>query len=496
MQELTTRHDGATAQTEPARVVDPRDPLGLAGDAPLFAAYLNCLDRFEAGEAPFQTPGHKGSTALTGVTVAGDHPLAGGLDTIKLTRGTLIEAERRAAAAYGAAYCRMSTGGSTHCNQAIAMSIGAPGDEVVVARTLHRSLLLGLVLAGLEPVWVEPQVSRETGLPLGYEPETVAVALRAHPRARAVLLSDPSYVGTCSDLSAHAEVAHGAGVPLIVDAAWAAHFGFHPALPPHAIGAGADAMVTSAHKTLPAYSQGALLLARTERLDASRMTRAFEALATTSPAGAILASVDASRALLVRDGEAMLERTIGAVAGARARLRDIDGVRVLDGPLVDPVKLTVSLAGTGAHGVIVEQDLADAGVPVELADRDTIVALVTLADEPAAIERLTEALVDSIERRRGTPRTINDAAGWIVSPRPKVSPREAFFGDVVTVPVSHAAGRVSAELIALYPPGVPVLAPGEEITERALTSLAEAARDGVRVAYANDPTLATVQVLA
>jgi arginine decarboxylase len=497
MQELTTRQDGPpTRPTDSTVRVDPRDPLGLAPDAPLFAAYLECLDRFDAGEAPFQTPGHKGSTALTGVTVAGDHPLAGGLDTIKLTHGTLIDAERRAADAYGASFCRLSTGGSTHCNQAIAMSIGAPGDEVVVARTLHRSLLLGLVLAGLEPVWVEPQVSRETGLALGYDPETVAQALRAHPRARAVLLTDPSYVGTCSDLSAHAEVAHGAGVPLIVDAAWAAHFGFHPALPPHAIGAGADAMVTSAHKTLPAYSQGALLLARTERLDASRMTRAFEALATTSPAGAILASVDAARALLVRDGEAMLERTIVAVAAARSRLREIDGLRVLDGPLVDPVKLTVSLAGTGAHGVAIEQDLADAGVPVELADRDTIVALVTLADEPAAIERLTEALANSIERRRGTPRTINDAAGWIVSPLAKVSPREAFFGEVETVAFSHAAGRVSAELIALYPPGVPVLAPGEEITERALTSLSEAAQDGVRVAYANDPTLATIQVLA
>jgi arginine decarboxylase len=226
------------------------------------------------------------------------------------------------------------------------------------------------------------------------------------------------------------------------------------------------------------------------------MTRSFEALATTSPAGSILASIDASRALLVRDGEALLGRAIAAVADARERLRQIDGLQVLDGPLVDPMKLTVSLAGTGAHGVAIEQDLGDGGVPVELADRDTIVALITLADEPAAIERLTQALTESIERRRGAPRTIHGAAGWIVSPRPKVSPREAFFGAVETVGFSDAAGRVSAELIALYPPGVPVLAPGDEITEHALTSLSDARRDGVRVAYANDPTLATIQVLA
>jgi arginine decarboxylase len=496
MHELTPlQATDAAALARPTRRPDPRDPLDLAPDAPLLAAYLECLDRYAAGEAPFHTPGHKGSTALGGAVVAGDHPLAGGLDTVKLSHGTLLEAERRAAAAWGATFCRLSTDGSTHCNQALAMSVGTPGDEVVVPRTLHRSLLLGLVLAGLEPVWVEPQVSATTGLALGYAPETVAAALDDHSRARAVFLTDPSYVGTRSDLAAHARVAHDAGVPLIVDMAWAAHFGFHPELPPHALGAGADAMVTSAHKTLPAYSQGALLLARTERLDAGRLTRAFDALATTSPAGTILASIDAARALLVRDGEALLGRTIAAVARARARLREIDGLEVLDGPLVDPVKLTVSLAGTGAHGVAIEQDLADAGVPVELADRDTIVALVTLADESAAIERLTEALADAIERRRGAPRTITDAAGWIVSPHPRVTPRQAFFGAVETVPFAEAAGRVSAELIALYPPGVPVLAPGEEITDRALRSLAEARTDGVRVAYAIDPTLATLQVL-
>src|SRR5579875_2769502 len=202
MQELTPQ------RIAPGCRLDPRDPLGLAPDAPLLAAYLECLDRYDAGEAPFHTPGHKGSTALIGAVVAGDYPLAGGIDTLKLSHGTLLDAERRAAGAYGATFCRMSTGGSTHCNQALAMSVGAPGDEVVEARTLHRSMLLGLVLAGLEPVWVEPRVSSTTGLATGYDPDVVAAALRSHPGARAVFLTDPSYVGTCSDLGAHASVAH------------------------------------------------------------------------------------------------------------------------------------------------------------------------------------------------------------------------------------------------------------------------------------------------
>jgi arginine decarboxylase len=477
--------------TEPVR----RDPLDLAPHAPLLRAYLAAVDRRSAGEHAFFTPGHKGSTALTGMVVAGDFSLAGGVDTIKFKHGWLAQAERRAAMLFGADVCRFSVGGSTHCNQAVSLSVGAPGDTVVVSRTLHRSLMLGLVLAGLTPVWVQPDVDAATGLSAGYAPERVAEALAAHPDAVAVFLGDPSYVGTYSDLHEHARVAHAAGVPLVVDAAWAAHFGFHPDLPDHALGAGADAMITSAHKALPAYSQGALMLARTERIDAARLERAFEATHTTSPAGAIMASIDATRALLELHGERLITRMLGVVSEARARLNEVQGLYVLDGPGVDPAKLSVALAGTGAHGVEVESDLIAAGVPVEMADRDTIVALVTVADEPAAVLRLTDILSDSIERRRGTPRTVATAASWIVQPQMIVPPREAFFGPSETVPTAKAVGRVSAEIIAPYPPGVPVLAPGELVTSEALAALSDAKEDGVRIAYANDPQLATLQVL-
>jgi arginine decarboxylase len=469
------------------------DPLGLAADAPLLRAYLAALER---DGRPFHTPGHKGSTALTGTVVAGDLPLAGGVDTVKLRHGWLTEAERRAAALYGADVCHFSVGGSTHCNQALALAVGAPGDAVIVSRTLHRSMLLGLVLAGLEPVWVEPEVDAATGLPTGYAPDRIARALAEHPAAVAVFLGDPSYVGTFSDIGAHARVAHAADAALIVDAAWAAHFGFHPQLPDHALAAGADAMVTSAHKTLPAYSQGAMILARGERLDSHRLQRAFDALHTTSPAGAIMASIDAARALMERDGERLLSGVIAAVSEARATLRTVPGLVVLEGDGVDPVKLTVMLAGTGAHGVDVESDLIEAGVPVEMADRDTIVALVTVADDAATVRRFTVALIESIERRRGAPRPVTGAAGWIVQPQQRVAPREAFFSAVETIGFADAAGRVSAELVALYPPGVPILAPGELITDEALAVLIEAGADGIRVAYAADPTLATLQVLA
>ncbi len=479
----------------PADLEDPRDPLGLSREAPLLEAYLAALDRRKDGEHAFTTPGHKGSTNLTGVVVTGDFPMSGGLDTVKFKYGYLSDAEGRAARLFGADVCRFSVGGSTHGNQALALAVGRPGDEVVVSRTLHRSLLLGLVLAGLRPVWVQPEVDRITGLPVGVSPDKVSKALAEHPRAVAVFLVEPSYVGTFSDIGEHARVAHAADVPLIVDAAWAAHFGFHPGLPPHALQAGADAMVTSAHKALPAYTQAALVLARTSRIDVARFDRAFEATHTTSPAGAILASIDAARALLEFHGERLLERTIIAVEDARDRLRQVPGLEVLGGPSVDPTKLSVALSGTGAHGVAVEADLIDAHMPVEMADRDTIVALVTMADEPAVVAAYAEQLATLIERHRGTPRTLETAAAWIVEPRLAATPREAFFGRTVRVPIAEAIGRVSAELVAPYPPGVPVLAPGELVTAEAVAALFEARNDGVRIAYAADPQLATLDVL-
>ena len=376
------------------------------------------------------------------------------------------------------------------------MAVAGDGDEVVVSRTLHRSLLLGLALAGLRPVWVRPEVDPVTSLPLGVAPEVVDAALREHPAARAVFVGDPSYVGTVGDVAGLAAAAHDHGVPLVVDAAWAAHFGFHPDLPAHALALGADAMVTSAHKALPAYSQAAVLLARTERLDPARLDAGFEATATTSPAGAILASIDAARALLERDGEALLGAAIAATRTARDELAAVDGLVVLDGAGVDPLKLTLVLPGTGADGNAVEQDLLAAGLPIESADRDVLVAVVTLADTGRTIGTLTSALAASIDRRRGVPRPLAGPAAYGVDPVMAVPPRTAFFASAEAVPMADAAGRVSAELIAPYPPGIPVVAPGEQITAEVLGALERARAAGVRIAYAADPTLATLRVLA
>jgi lysine decarboxylase len=470
----------------------PADPRDLRGDAPLLDAWL----RFhEQPPTPFTIPGHKQRHDLVGDVVAGDVPLYAGLDTMKLTGGVLAEAEQRAARLWGADFCRFSSGGATHANQAVALALGGDGGKVVVCRTLHRSLLLGLVLAGLTPVWVRPDVDAATGLPLGVPPASVERALAEHPDVRAVFVGDPSYVGTVGDLARLADVTHEHDLPLVVDAAWAAHFGFHPELPRHALQLGADAMIVSAHKTLPAWSQAALVLARTDRLDPGRLDAGVEASATTSPAGAVLASIDASRALLERDGERLLGAAVDATRAARERLRAIDGVVVLDGPDVDPLKLTLALHGTGADGVAVERDLLAARLPVEAAERDVIVAVVSLADTGRSLHALADALVASIQRHRAAPRPAMGPAVYGVEPVAVLAPRAAFFAPHETVAARDAVGRVSTELIAPYPPGIPALAPGEQITAATLAALEDARAAGVRIAYAADPTLATLRVV-
>ncbi len=468
------------------------DPMGLRGDAPLLDGYLRAL---EEERTPFIIPGHKRRADLVGPLASSDVPLYGGVDDVKQRGGLLAEAERRAAQLWGADLCRFSVGGSTHGNQALALAVMRPGRKVVVPRTLHRSLLSALVLTGAEPVWVSPPVDEARGLPLGVRAEQVEAALAAHPDVTAVVVGEPGYIGTFGDLGAVAALTRAADVPLVVDAAWAGHFGFGPAVPAHALALGADALVTSVHKALPGYSQAALVLARSERIDPGHFHAAVDATMTTSPAGSIMASIDATRALLERDGEGLVTRLVERVARARAALVEVEGLGVLDGPDVDPAKLVVQLPGTGAEGLAVEQDLIDAGMALENADRDTLVPMVTVADGDAEVDRLVAALAAAVERRRGEPRPVVSAASWTVRPETVMQPREAFFADHEAVPTGAAVGRVSAELIAPYPPGIPVLAPGERVTQQVVESLLAARDAGTRIAYAADPTLTALRVV-
>ena len=441
----------------------------------------------------FTVPGHKRSPELAPGPMQFDLPLVSGADDSRLGRDVLGRAERLAARLWGADACRFSVAGSTHGNQAFALAVGRPGDRVIVARTLHKSLFAGLVLAGLHPEWVRPQVDPATGLATGVPVDEVEAALRRAPDARAVFLVEPSYVGMLSDLEAIAGAAHAAGVPLIVDQAWGAHLGFHPDLPANALHRGADGLVTSTHKNLTAFTQGSIILARSGRIDLDRLDEAFEMLHTTSPAAAIMASSDRARALMEERGEELLGRTIEIVAAAKRRLRGIAGLQVIDAS--DPTKLVLALPGTGADGFAVEADLFAEGVRFEMADRDTLVPIVTLADTETSVSRLAELLERSIANRRGHPRPVGASTVWSLAPETVLSPRDAYFARRQRVPAERGVGRVAAETAAPYPPGIPALAPGERVTAEILHGLRAEAAAGSRIAYCSDPTLETLLVV-
>ncbi|HEU4677002.1 MAG TPA: hypothetical protein VFS29_13480 [Motilibacteraceae bacterium] len=482
--------------------------LDWADDAPLFAAWR----RFAAADvAPFTIPGHKRRAAMLhpdlGRLLDADVPLYGGADTVKLTAGVLAEAEGRAARLWGADLCRFSTGGSTHANQVLCLALAGsgrssgagPGEPaVLVARNAHRSVVSGLALAGLRPVWLPVGVDPRTGAPTGLAADAVRQAIAEHPDVVGLFCTEPSYQGTLTDLRAVVAAAHEHDVPVLVDQAWGAHLGLAPGYPEHALQAGADAVVTSAHKMLPAFSQAALVLARTERLDADRLERAFEATHTTSPSATILASTDAARAFLAADaGRAALQRTAVLVAAARTRLREA-GLLVL-GPKdfppgrFDPAKLVVHFAAAGRSGLAAEAELLARGVPVEMADRDALVAQVGLVDDAGTLDRLVEGVLASLAGppRPSRPVVLPEAE----LPPQRLTPRQAFTAPHTSVPREDAVGRVSAELVAPYPPGVPLLVPGEEVTAQTLRALDAALAAGNRIAYAADPGLRTLQVV-
>jgi lysine decarboxylase len=430
--------------------------------------------------------------------VDSDTPLYGGLDEIKLTQGTLKKAEALAASLWGSDYARFSTGGSTHANQAIILALGKPGDKIAITRTAHRSVLSALVLTGLEPIWLTPEIDEATGIPTGIPVSELERVLDQKPIA--LLLTEPGYLGTISELPALIKKAHENSIPVIVDAAWGGHFGFSAHLPKHVLQLGADALITSVHKALPGYSASALLLAQGKLLNLDRIEQSFETTHTTSPAGAPLASIDGCRALLESRGEELTRDLISLVESFKSSVQaNFDASIFLNTSdflpqRFDPVKIVLRANILGLSGVDVERVLEKANIRVEMADQDTIVFLATLADTADDFKVLENALVPILKSLQGPTRQTQTSLSWSVVPTVAMSIRDAYFADTEFVSANDAIGRISADLIAPYPPGVAVVAPGEVLTEQIVNGLATTQKAGVRIAYASDASLATYRV--
>ncbi len=462
--------------------------------------------------APFSTPGHKLGVGadpelveLLGAEVfLSDIPLGGGVSDTHFHGAPLRKAEQLAAEAWGADRTYFLLNGSSAGNHASLLAAVRPGDKVIVARDLHKSLLVALILTGANPVYVSPELHPELNVGLGISPEQVARALNAHPDAKLVALVSPSYCGVASDLAGIAAVAHARGVPVHVDEAWGPEFHFHPELPPSAMSSGIDTSVLSTHKVLGSLTQAAILNAQGSLTDMERLSTTIDMVNTTSPSVLILASIDATRRQMALRGEALLDRTIRLAEDARRRLQAIPGVGVLDAAQLgvqdfDLTKLVVDVDGLQMTGYEAEDILRNRfAVGPEMSDQIGLVFLVTIADTQQSIDRLVHAFSTmSQERYAGAARrpTARSSGAVVAAGDLVMTPRDAFFAVSRAIPLAAAEGEVSAELVLPYPPGIPVLAPGEVITLDKIAYLQEGVAHGQYISGPADPTLATIRVV-
>jgi arginine decarboxylase len=479
------------------------------------APYLEAVTAYGfRGSTRFHVPGHKGGEgADPGLRLAlGERALL--LDLPQDIEGIDLgpwptpydRAEHLAAGAYGAKRTWFLTNGSSQGNHALCLALAPPGTPVVVQRNSHASLVDGLILSGGAPSWVAPEYDEELGMAHGVTAEALEEALRRNPEARTAFIVSPTYYGLAADVQGCAEVAHQAGVALVVDNAWGAHFGFHPALPKSPLHLGADAMLTSTHKIVGSLTQSAMLLvAHTELLDIDAVARAVRLVRSTSQSSLLMASLDAARRQLAVHGEALLERTLQAAAVARAAIDAVEGCAVVGESMVgrpgvagwDPLRIVIDVRGTGCTGYEVAAALrATDDIYVELATHATLVLVLGLGQSAGPLERLAHDFGETVAeiRRPGELTAIARAPGALAH-QTVVTPRDAFLGHGETIPVEDAVGRISCESIAGYPPGIPALLPGERITAEVIAYLGELTALGARLHGAADPSFRTLRVL-
>jgi lysine decarboxylase len=422
-------------------------------------------------------------------------------------------AERLAADAYGAERCWFLTNGASQGNHALCLALGGPGTRVLLQRNSHASMIDGLVLSGGLPRFVSPEFDAELGMAHGVTAQTLESALSHGGPYSAAFIVSPTYYGMAADVAGCAEVAHAAGVPLVVDCAWGAHFGFHAALPRSPLQLGADVMLASTHKIVGSLTQSAMLLVgESARVDVGAIARAIRLLRTTSPNALLMASLDAARRQLAVHGELLLDRTIKAAARAREAIEHIPGCAVVGEQWIgrpgiagwDPLRIVIDVRGTGLTGYHVASALrASYDIHVELATHATVVLVLGMGQPVEPLDRVAHDLAETVRRISSAAGPAGPAADHSVltqspaelDPEPVVAPRDAFLGESVAVAVEDAIGRVSTESIAGYPPGVPTLLPGELVTAEVVAYLRALVAAGARLHGAADPSFRTLRVL-
>ncbi len=473
--------------------------------APVYEA----LERFKKMRVvPFDVPGHKrgrGNPELTALLgepcVSIDVNSMKPLDNLCHPVSVIREAEELAAAAFGAAHAFLMVGGTTSAVQSMVLSAVKRGEKIILPRNVHRSVMGALVLCGAVPVYVNPACDSRLGIPLGMEREAVAAAIRENPDARAVLVNNPTYYGICSDLKWIAEQAHAAEMLCLADEAHGTHFYFGEGLPVSAMAAGADMAAVSMHKSGGSLTQSSLLLAGPS-MSEGHVRQIINLTQTTSASYLLLSSLDISRRNLALRGREAFAGVVELAEYARGEINDVGGYYAYSRELVngdsifdfDVTKLSVNTLEMGLAGIEVYDILRDEyDIQIEFGDLGNILAYLSIGDRRREVERLVSALSE-IRRRYGRS-GIGLMSQEYIAPQVAVSPHEAFYAEKEQLPLTETAGRVCSEFVMCYPPGIPILAPGERITPEILRYIQYAKEKGCSMTGPEDPDITSLNVL-
>lgn len=474
--------------------------------APIYEA----LQRFrEMRVVPFDVPGHKhgrGNPELASFLgeqcVSIDVNSMKPLDNLCHPVSVIKEAELLVADAFGAAHAFLMVGGTTSSVQSMVLSACKRGDKIILPRNVHRSVINALVLCGTVPVYVNPEVDIKLGISLGMQREQVARVIAENPDAVAVLVNNPTYYGICSDLRAIVKMAHDANMLCLVDEAHGTHFYFGENMPISAMQAGADMAAVSMHKSGGSLTQSSLLLIG-EKINPGHVRQIINLTQTTSGSYLLMSSLDISRRNLALRGKSVFAKVVDMAEYAREEINSIGGYYAFGKELInknsvydfDPTKLSIHTRDIGLAGIEVYDILRDEyDIQIEFGDIGNVLAYLSIGDRPQEVERLVSALAE-IRRRYQ-----KDPAGLLsqeyLDPEVVASPQEAFYANKKSLPINESAGCVCSEFVMCYPPGIPILAPGERITKEILDYIQYAKVKGCSLTGPEDLNIEYINVLA
>lgn len=476
-------------------------------ETPLFDAMVAYHRR---NVVPFDVPGHKHGAGLPdyqqlfGSTMLElDVNSMRCLDNLCSPIGVIKEAEDLAADAYGADGAFFLVNGTTIGVQAMILSAVRPGEKILLPRNAHKSAVMSLILSGARPVYIQPEIDEDLGIAMGVSLGAVARAVEQNPDAKAIFLMNPTYYGATSDIKTIAAMAHARNMLVLVDEAHGAHMHFHPDLPECAMSQGADLCAVSLHKTGGSLTQSSILLLREERITYKAVKTTINLMQTTSASYLLMGSLDVARKQLALHGEEILDKAIRLCRMARERINAVPGLYAFSHELTgkpgvyrfDETKLGINVRGLGLSGFEVYDLLVDEyNIQVELGDMYNVLAIVSVGDTEESIEKLCDALEDIAEKHRmAEPLKLKTNA--LYNPPLIITPREAHYSEKRAVPLEKAVGEISGETIMPYPPGIPLITPGEKFTQEIVEYIQWLKEEETQLQGAEDPEVNFVKVV-